>query len=257
MSTGERIRIEKKEGIGTITFGRPESLNILDTLSLMNLRDVLTDLARDAGIRVVVITGDIHFCAGADIRELNDKDVDSAQVFAELGHSVCNRIENMHKPVIAAVRGYALGAGCEIAIACDMRIASEGARFGQPEVSLGLIPGFGGTQRLTRLVGIGASKEIILTGRIMDAAEAHSIGLVNTVVRDDQLLDKAREMARLVLQRSPAAVRLAKRLINETNAMGRELEMEIAFFADCFAMEDHREGISAFLEKRLPKFKGL
>jgi enoyl-CoA hydratase len=257
MTTGERIRIEKKEGIGTITFGRPQSLNVLDTLSLMNLRDVLSDLARDDAIRVLVITGDIHFCAGADIRELSDKDVDSAQVFAELGHSVCNRIEKMHKPVIAAVSGYALGAGCEIALACDMRIASAGAKFGQPEVALGLIPGFGGTQRLTRLVGMGASKEIILTGRIIDAAEAHSIGLVNAVVRDEQLLDKAWEMARLLVQKSPAAIKLAKRLINEHHGIGGELEMEIAFFADCFATEDHREGISAFLEKRPPRFKGV
>jgi enoyl-CoA hydratase len=257
MNTGRSIRVERKEEIATIAFGRPESLNILDTLSLMNLRDALTDLERDDGIRVLIITGDIHFCAGADIKELQDKDAESAQVFAELGHSVCDRIENMQKPVIAAVTGYALGAGCEIALSCDMRIASDNAKFGQPEVSLGLIPGFGGTQRLTRLVGMGASKELILTGRIIDAAEARSIGLINTVVRNEELLDKARDTARLLSQKGPLAIKLAKRLINENHRIGGELEMEIAFFADCFSTTDHIEGTNAFLEKRPPKFKGV
>jgi enoyl-CoA hydratase len=257
MNTGKSIRVERKEGIGSITFGSPESLNILDTLSLMNLRDALADLERDDGIRVLIITGDIHFCAGADIRELRDKNAESAQVFAELGHAVCDRIENMKKPVIAAVSGYALGAGCEIALSCDIRIASDNAKFGQPEVSLGLIPGFGGTQRLTRLVGIGVSKDMILTGRIVGAPEARSIGLINTVARDDELLDKAEGTARLLSQKSPLAIKLAKRLINESHRMGGELEMEIAFFADCFATADHLEGINAFLEKRPPTFKGV
>jgi enoyl-CoA hydratase len=257
MNTGKSIRVERQKEIGTITFGKPRSLNILDTLSLMNLRDALADLERDDGVRVLIITGDTHFCAGADIRELRDKDAESAQVFAELGHSVCDRIENMQKPVIAAVSGYALGAGCEIALSCDIRIASDNAKFGQPEVSLGLIPGFGGTQRLTRLVGIGVSKEMVLTGRIVGAPEARSIGLINTMVRDEELPAAAEETARLLAQKGPVAIKLAKRLVNENHRIGGELEMEIAFFADCFATADHLEGINAFLEKRPPKFKGV
>jgi enoyl-CoA hydratase len=256
MTTGEGIRIERKEGVGTITFARPESLNIFDTPFLMKLRDALAEIEKDDRIRVLILTGDTHFCAGADIKELKAKDAASAQVFAELGHSVCDRIENMQKPVIAAVSGFALGAGCEIALSCDMRVAAETARFGQPEVALGLIPGFGGTQRLTRLVGIGASKEMILTGRIIDAAEARSIGLINSVVRDEELLDKAEDTALLLAQKGPVAIKFAKRLINESQRIGGELEMEIAFFADCFATADRLEGISAFLEKRRPKFKG-
>ncbi len=257
MITGEAIRIERKEGIGTITFARPESLNIFDTPSLMKLRDALAELEKDDRIRVLIVTGNTHFCAGADIKELKAKGAASAQAFAELGHSICDRIENMQKPVIAAVRGFALGAGCEVALSCDMRIASESAKFGQPEVALGLIPGFGGTQRLTRLVGIGASKEMILTGRIVAAAEARSIGLINTVVRDEELMDKAEDTALLLAQKGPVAMKLAKRLINESQRIGGELEMEIAFFADCFSTADHLEGINAFLEKRKPKFKGV
>ncbi|MEJ2696940.1 MAG: enoyl-CoA hydratase-related protein [Candidatus Sulfobium sp.] len=256
MTTGKSIGIERKEGIGTITFGRPESLNVLDTSSLMSFRDALEDLGRDDGIKVLIITGKTHFCAGADIRELKGKEAGSAQVFAELGHSVCDRIENMEKPVIAAVSGYALGAGCEIALSCDIRIASGDAKFGQPEVSLGLIPGFGGTQRLTRLVGIGTAKEIILTGRFVGPEEAHSIGLINSVAGEDELLVRAEDMARLLAQKGPVALKLAKRLMNENHRIGGELEMEIAFFADCFKTDDHLEGINAFLEKRRPKFKG-
>lgn len=256
MNTGKGLRIDREEGIGIITFARPEALNVLDTSALMTLRDALTELGKDNSIGALIVTGDRHFSAGADIRELKEKDAEEAQVFAELGHSVCDRIENMEKPVIAAVSGYALGAGCELALSCDIRFASEDARFGQPEVALGLIPGFGGTQRLTRLVGMGLSKEIILTGRILEAAEAQSIGLVNAVVKGGGLLGRARDTAKLLLKKGPVSIKLAKRLINENHRIGGELEMEIAFFSDCFATDDHREGINAFLEKRPPKFKG-
>ena len=257
MTTGEGITVERGEGIGTITFRRPDVLNVLDTSSLIALRDALADLHGDKEIRVLILTGDTHFCAGADIRELKDKDAESARIFAGLGHSLCDRIENMEKPVIAAVRGYALGAGCELALACDIRIASQNARFGQPEVSLGLIPGFGGTQRLTRLVGIGASKEMILTGKIIDVAAAASIGLVNMVVKEEELLGKAGETARLIAQKAPLALKFAKRLINENQGIGTKLESEISFFADCFRTEDLGEGIKAFLEKRPPAFRGV
>jgi enoyl-CoA hydratase len=162
----------------------------------------------------------------------------------------------MGKPVIAAVNGYALGGGCELAMACDIRIASENAKFGQPEINLGLIPGFGGTQRLSRLVGIGRAKELIFTGRIIDAKEAQDIGLVNKVVREEELLDRSKEMALVLAQKSPLILKVAKNLINRNHDIKKALEMEIMDFSECFASEDHMEGIKAFLEKRKPEFKG-
>jgi enoyl-CoA hydratase len=152
--------------------------------------------------------------------------------------------------------GFALGGGCELALACDIRIAGEGAKFGQPEVNLGLIPGFGGTQRLSRLVGVGKAKEIILTGEIINAKEAASIGLVNGVVKDEELMAKAEEMAMVIAQKSPIAVKMAKTLINENQEIGKGLEKEIAFFTKCFSSQDRVEGINAFLQKRRPKFNG-
>jgi enoyl-CoA hydratase len=162
----------------------------------------------------------------------------------------------MGKPVIAAMTGFALGGGCELALACDIRIAGESAKFGQPEVNLGLIPGFGGTQRLSRLVGIGKAKEMILTGEIINAKEAGSIGLVNRVVKDEELMTKAEEMAMTIAQKGPIAVKMAKKLINENQGIEKGLEKEIALFAQCFATQDRVEGINAFLEKRKPIFKG-
>ncbi|HEX7575556.1 MAG TPA: enoyl-CoA hydratase-related protein [Candidatus Methanoperedens sp.] len=257
MNTGnERIKIEKRKEIGIITFNRPEVMNIVDTETLLELADSLTDLETDTQIRVIIITGDKTFSSGADVTELKEKHPDEAGVFSRLGHNVCNHVENMVKPVIAAVNGYALGAGCEIALACDIRIAGESAKFGQPEVNLGLIPGFGATQRLTRLVGIGWAKELILSGRIIDAIEAESIGLVNNVVEDNELMAKAKEMAQVLAQKSPIALKAAKGLINQNLDIKRGLEMEIFSFSRCFASQDHIEGINAFMEKRKPKFEG-
>lgn len=235
----------------------PESLNILDTITLKELRDVLVDLSEDPEVRVVIITGIKHFSAGADIKELKDKDPEKAKVFAKLGQGICDWIENMKKPVIAAIDGYAFGAGCEIALACDLRIASENAKLGQPEVNLGLIPGFGGTQRLTRLVGIGKAKEMILTGRTVDAKEAEAIGLVNNIVKSEELLQKAEEMALALSQKGPVAMRSAKMLINKNHEIRSGLEKEAVSFSECFATEDRVEGINAFLEKRPPRFKGI
>ncbi len=251
----EDIKIEKKNEIGIITFNKPEVKNIMNTKMLQELERSLAILENDDEIRVLIITGDRNFSAGADIKELKEKHHEEAEVFSRLGHSVCNTVENMEKPIIAAVSGYALGAGCEIALACDIRVAGRGAKFGQPEVNLGLIPGFGGTQRLARLVGIGRAKELILSGRIIDAVEAGSIGLANNVVDDDKVLGKAEEMGQILAQKSPLVMKIAKSLINHN--MKKGLEKEISLFSECFATQDHIEGINAFLEKRKPIFRGF
>jgi len=252
----EHVKIEKKEKIGIVILKGPGALNLLNTITLNELGSSLTELENNEQIRVIIITGEKNFCAGADVKEMKDKHPREAEAFSRLGHKAFSQIENMDKPVIAAINGYALGGGCELALACDIRIAGESAKFGQPEVNLGLIPGFGGTQRLTRLVGISRAKELIFTGRIIDAKEAEAIGLVNKVVKDGELLEKAKEMARVLVQKSPLALKIAKNLINKNHDIKKALEMEIMDFSDCFASEDHLEGINAFLEKRKPGFKG-
>ncbi|MGB8216992.1 MAG: enoyl-CoA hydratase-related protein [Candidatus Methanoperedens sp.] len=258
MNTGnEIIKIEKKNEIGIITFNRPEVKNIMDTKMLQELEKSLAVLETDDEIRALIITGNKNFSAGADIKELKEKDPSDAEVFSRLGHNVCNHVENMGKPVIAAVSGYALGAGCEIALACDIRVAGMSSKFGQPEVNLGLIPGFGGTQRLARLVGIGLAKELILSGRIIDANEAGSIGLANNVVDDDKVLEKAEEIGNILAQKSPLVMKIAKSLINKNLDMKNGLEKEIFSFSECFRSQDHNEGINAFLEKRKPVFRGF
>lgn len=258
MSTGnEYVKVEKKKETGTIVLNRPEAMNVLGSKALQELGDSLSGLEKDGRIRAVIITGEENFSAGVDVEELKDKHPEEAEAFSRLGHSICDRVENMGKPVIAAVNGYALGGGCEIALACDMRIAGESAKFGQPEINLGLIPGFGATQRLTRLVGTGRAKEMILTGRIIDAKEALSIGLINRMVKDEELADRAEEIAQVLAQKSPIAVKLAKNSINRALEIKKGLEMESAFFSECFASSDHIEGINAFLEKRTPGFEGI
>jgi len=251
-----RIRVERKKKIGVVLLNKPETKNILDTSTLQELADTLKILGSEREIRVIIITSDRDFSAGADIKEMRGKSMEEAGAFSRLGHSVCNKIEHMEKPVIAAVKGYALGGGCEIAMACDIRIAGKSARFGQPEINLGLISGFGATQRLTRLVGAGKAMEMILTGKIIEAGEAESIGLVNKVVRDEALLDEAEEIALTIAQKSPVAVKLAKRLIYASLDIERGLEREIVLFSECFAHCDSIEGMNAFLEKRIPRFEG-
>ncbi|KCZ71536.1 enoyl-CoA hydratase/carnithine racemase [Candidatus Methanoperedens nitroreducens] len=259
MSAGnehEHIVTERKKEIGTIILNRPEVMNILDAKTLKELGDSLTDLEKDKQIRAIIITGGKTFSAGVDIRVLKDKDPNGAEALSRLGHRIFNQIENMEKPTIAAVSGYVLGGGCEMALACDIRISGENARIGQPEVKIGIIPGFGGTQRLTRLVGIGKTKEMILTGRTVGAKEALSIGLVNMVVKDEELMDNAEKMAQVLAQKSPITIKMAKDLINKNQDIGRGLEMEINYFSECFASQDHIEGMNAFIEKRTPRFKG-
>ena len=253
----ERVKTERKKGVGIIIFNRPMALNTLDTQMLQELGDSLSALEKDEQVRAIIITGERNFCAGANLKKMKEINPSEAEAFARLGHKVCNQIETMGKPVIAAVNGYALGGGCELALACDIRIASEGAKLGQPEVSLGIIPGIGGTQRLTRLVGIGKAKELILMGAIVEAREAEALGLVNRVVKETELMEESEEMAQTMAKKSPIALKMAKTLINEGQEIERGLEKEITLFTQCFTTQDHLEGINAFLEKRKPVFKGL
>ncbi len=255
MNTDE-IKLEKKNETGIIILNKPP-MNLLDTRILNLLDGSLEEMENDGKIRVVIITGEKNFCAGADIKELKEMHPDEALVFSRMGHKVCNHIENLEKPVIAAIKGYAFGGGCELSLACDLRIAGESAKLGLPETNIGLIPGFGGTQRLKRLAGIGRAKEMILTGRSIDAKEALSIGLVNAVVKDEELMGKAEEVADVLSKKSPITLKIAKALINKNFDIRKELEMEMVSFSECFASEDHMEGINAFLEKRKPVFKGV
>jgi len=258
MDTGnEHIKVEKKKEIGIITLNRPEARNALNRKMIQELGDVLTGLENDPQIRSIIITGNKDFCAGADIKEMNAIKPEQIESFCRWGHKVFDQLEGMGKPVIAAITGFALGGGCELALACDIRIAGESAKFGQPEVNLSLIPGFGGTQRLSRLVGIARAKEMILTGKIINAKEAASIGLVNRVVKDEELMIAVEEMAQVIAQKAPIAVKMAKKLINENQEIKEGLEKEIDFFVQCFATQDRLEGINAFLEKRKPEFKGI
>lgn len=257
VNTGEYVGKEKKGPIALITLDRPGSLNVLGTRALRELDDSLTELERDEQIRALVITGGENFSAGADIKELHTKGPAEAEAFARLGQHVFRHIETMAKPVIAAIQGYALGGGCELALACDIRIAGEGAKLGQPEVNLGIMSGFGATYRLPRLVGMGKAKEMMLTGAVIAAWEAASIGLVNTVVKDGEVMERAEGIARALTGKSPISVKFIKELLNETTDMGKGLEREILAFAQCFAFVDSKEGILAFLEKRKPKFRGI
>jgi len=258
MSTGnEHIKVEKKKEIGIITLNRPEARNALNRKMLHDLGDAFIGLENDPQIRSIIIAGNKDFCAGADIKEMHAIKPEEIEAFCRWGHKVFDKLEGMGKPVIAAITGFALGGGCELALACDIRIAGESAKFGQPEVNLGLIPGFGGTQRLSRLIGVAKAKEMILTGKIIDAKEAESIGLVNSVVKDEELMTKAEEMSQVIAQKGPIAVKMAKALINENQEIKEGLEKEITFFAQCFATQDRLEGINAFLEKRKPQFKGI
>jgi enoyl-CoA hydratase len=252
------IRVEREAAVAIVTVDRQEALNALDVATLTELRDRLREHADDDGVRVVILTGagEKAFVAGADIKYMSGLDVDQAKQWGALGHEVGRLLETMPKPTIAAINGFALGGGCELAIACDLRYAASSAKFGQPEVNLGIIPGWGGTQRLARLCGLGVAKELIFTGRIVAAEEALRIGLVNGV--HDPALDKAREVATLLSSKSPISLRLMKELANR--ALGGDhtanLEAEGRVFGELFSSEDAKEGLTAFVEKREPKFAG-
>ncbi len=252
------IRVDRADAVAVLTVDRQDALNALDVATLTDLRDRLREVAEDDGVRVVILTGagDKAFVAGADIKYMSGLDVEQAKVWGALGHEAGHLLETMPKPTIAAVNGFALGGGCELALACDVRYAGSGAKLGQPEVNLGIIPGWGGTQRLARVCGLGVAKELIFTGRVVDAEEALRIGLVNGV--HDPVLDKARETAALLASKSPIALRVMKELSNR--ALGGDhaanLEAEGDTFGDLFSSDDAKEGMTAFVEKREPVFRG-
>ena len=246
------------DGVATVTIDRQDALNALDVETLTQLRDVLNDLEADETVRVVVLTGagDRAFAAGADIKYMRGLDVDAAKAWGALGHETTRLLEAMPQPTIAAINGFALGGGCELALACDIRYASARAQIGQPEIDLGIIPGWGGTQRLARISGVGVAKELIFTGRSVDAEEALRIGLVNAVA--DPVLDQALATARALAAKSPTALATAKRAINLALGAnhGDNLEAETVLFGQLFSTADAREGINAFIEKREPRFTG-
>lgn len=253
------IEVEQKEKVGIIKLNRPEALNALNTQMLKELREAVRQLAEDPTVFVLIITGaGKAFVAGADIAEMKNLGGEEGRKFGMLGQSVFREIESMEKPVIAAVNGFALGGGCELAMSCDLRIASSRAKFGQPEVGLGITPGFAGTQRLSRLVGTAKAKELIYTGDMIDAEEAERIGLVNKVVEPERLIEEVLALANRIAERAPLAVRYAKLAINrgiETDIdTGTQIEADL--FGLCFASEDQKEGMGAFLEKRKPTFQG-
>ena len=235
-------------------------MNALDLPTLTSLRDRLRELAADVDTRVVVLTGagDRAFIAGADIKYMSGLDVAEAKAWGALGHEAGRLLETMKQPTIAAISGFALGGGCELALACDLRYASTRAKLGQPEVNLGIIPGWGGTQRLARATTLGFAKELILTGRTVDADEALRRGLVNGVTEPDELLPRAMETALQLAAKSPLALEAAKEAINR--ALGGDHEENLAKeadrFGELFASEDAKEGLTAFSEKRQPTFKG-
>ena len=256
----ENILCEISDGVATVTVNRPDKLNALNAAIIGELDACFTELGADPGARALIVTGagEKAFVAGADIGELADMSAPAAQSLAERGQSLMDRIENLGKPVIAAVNGFALGGGCELAMACTFRYAGASARLGLPETGLGLIPGYGGTQRLPRLVGPGRALDLILTGRMVGAEEAVQLGLVNRVVPAEGLQEAAGELAGTILKRGPLAVRAALEAVRgglqNTLAEGQRLEAQL--FGLLCDSEDMREGTGAFLEKRKAEFSG-
>jgi enoyl-CoA hydratase len=252
------VDVEIADGVAVVTMNRPQALNAFNTEQLDRLGAVIRTIGQDRTVRVVILTGagDRAFAAGADIKEMVELTAAEGLAFGRRGQALTNAVELLPQPVIAAVNGYAFGGGCELAIASDMRLASENARFAQPEVGLGIPPGWGGTQRLPRLVGPGVAAEMIYTGRQVDAQEALRVGLVNAIHPLDQLMVAARELATQIAKNSPAAVRGSKRLIAMafSGEPGAGLAAEVATFAAAFATPDRREGMQAFVEKRPASF---
>ena len=253
------VLLEKEGNIAILTINRPKALNALNSETLQDLDKALEQLENESDIYAVILrgAGDKSFVAGADISEMKNLNEEQGKEFGLLGNKVFRRLENLDKPVIAAISGFALGGGCELAMACDIRIASEKAKFAQPEAGLGITPGFGGTQRLPRLVGTGVAKEMIYTGRIVKADEALRIGLINKVVSPELLMEEAKKLADMISINAPIAVKLCKDAINR----GTQVDIDSAIiietndFGKCFDTEDQKEGMSAFIERREKNFK--
>lgn len=255
----ESLAYDVSEGIALITLNRPDKLNALSREVLDELEDCFVEVGRDDDVKGVVMTGagEKAFAAGADISQFKSMGALEGHRFALRGQAVFNRIESLSKPVIAAVNGFALGGGCELALACHLRTASDTAAFGQPEVNLGIIPGYGGTQRLPRLVGLGRATELVLTGDRISAQRAYEIGLVNRVFPADELIDGTKKMLSGILSKAPAAVALALEALHSSDIPLHEgLRYEATLFGQCCATEDFAEGVDAFLERRKPDFKG-
>ncbi|SHJ35754.1 enoyl-CoA hydratase/isomerase family protein [Desulfofundulus thermosubterraneus] len=254
----KNLILEKEEGIAVATVNRPEVRNALNRETWQEINSLIDQVEKDEEIQVLIFTGagDKAFVAGADVASLKERTM--LETFVNENQATLNRLANMEKVTIAAINGYALGGGCELALACDLRVAAENARLGQPELNLGILPGAGGTQRLARLVGIGNAKELILTGEIIDAAEAYRIGLVNKVVPAGEAVRAAKEMAQKIMAKGPLAVRFAKAVINWGSNVSLEsgLIMERLAQTILFGTEDRLEGLTAFLEKRRPVYKG-
>ena len=252
------LKVEHNDGITVMTISAPKSLNALNSTILREIDGFIGSL--DSKTRVLIITGDGEksFVAGADISEMAHLDEPQGFEFGRLGAQVFRRIETLPIPVIAAVNGFALGGGCELAMSCDIRICSSNAKFGQPEVGLGIIPGFSGTYRLPKLIGQGYAKEMIYTGKVIRADEALRIGLVNAVYEQPELMDKAMEMACMMLKNAPIAIRLGKQSINEGYDLDADgaIALENKLFGKCFATRDQKEGMDAFLNKRKAEFLG-
>jgi enoyl-CoA hydratase len=253
------IHLNQDGPIATIEIDRQDALNALNGDVFADLSDVLDVVSRESSLRALIITGAGRaFVAGADIAGMSVLDAAEGRTWGQLGASICRRIEKLEIPVIAAVNGFALGGGCELALSCDVIIASEKAKFGQPEVTLGIIPGFSGTQRLPRRIGIGKAKELIYTGDIISAEEAERIGLVDKLVPPDALMDEAKALAEKIAARAPIAVKYAKAAINRGLQVDIDsgIAMENEFFALCFATEDQKNGMKAFLAKEQVEFAG-
>jgi len=254
------IIYEKAEGVGTITLNRPEALNAFSKDVVEEILFALEDIRKDENVRVVVLTGagEKAFSAGADIKAMAGMNALKARELSLMGEKLCVTLENLEKPVIAALNGYALGGGLEVAMSCDLRIASETSRVGQTEVNIGLIPGWGGTQRLTRLVGLTKAKELVFTGKMIDAKTAEQLGIVNMIAPPDKFRETVRQFALELASKAPVAVRVAKALINKGADIGLDsaLELEREGFGVVASSEDLKEGVSAFTEKRKPLFKG-
>ncbi len=254
----QTIRYEKNENIGIATINRPEALNALNSQVISELEQLITEVENDAELGAFILTGaGRSFVAGADIGEQKPLDVAGGRMWGQRGAALFRRIEKLEIPTIAAVNGFALGGGCEIALACDIILASEKALFGQPEVGLGITPGFSGTQRLPRRVGVGKAKELIFSGKKIKAAEAKAIGLVNEVYAPEELMNAAVEMAKSFTANAPIAVKYAKACIDRGMQMDIDdgIAVENELFAMCYATADQKEGMSAFLEKRPVEFK--